>query len=52
METDRQVQETEKSTQEESPYEVYGWEFHKKPLLYALIMTAILYAFIFFFISI
>ena len=32
--------------------EPYGWEFHKKPLLYALILTALFYAFIFFYISI
>jgi len=37
---------------EESPYEAYGWEFHKKPLLYALILTVLFYAFIYFFISI
>jgi len=42
----------EKSPQEESPYEAYGWDFHKKPLIYALIVTAIFYAFIFFFIHI
>lgn len=38
--------------EEESPYEAYGWEFHKKPLLYALILTVLFYAFIYFFISI
>ncbi|HOJ58727.1 MAG TPA: hypothetical protein PK878_00445 [bacterium] len=37
---------------EESPYEAYGWEFHKKPLLYAFILTVLFYAFIYFFISI
>ncbi len=38
--------------EDESPYEAYGWEFHKKPLLYALILTVLFYAFIYFFISI
>lgn len=31
----------------EEQYESYGWEFHKYPLLYAGIMTAVFYAFIF-----
>ncbi len=42
----------EQSPPEESPYEAYGWDFHKKPLIYALIVTALFYAFIFFFINI
>ena len=37
---------------DESPYEAYGWEFHKKPLLYAFILTVLFYAFIYIFISI
>ncbi len=41
----------ENETQEESPYEAYGWEFHKKPLLYALIVSILFYAFVFIFVS-
>lgn len=31
----------------EQDYESYGWEFHKIPLLYSAILTALFYAFIF-----
>lgn len=37
--------------EEESPYDVYGWEFHKRPLLYAVILTVLFYAFVFFYIN-
>lgn len=53
MEQEPKVVENENDTpEEESPYEAYGWEFHKKPLLYALIISILFYAFIFIFISI
>ncbi|RJP21604.1 MAG: hypothetical protein C4527_23200 [Candidatus Omnitrophota bacterium] len=46
----------EENQESESPesyrYEAYGWEFHKKPLLYALILTVLFYLFIFFYISV
>jgi len=42
----------ERETSNESPYEAYGWEFHRKPLFYAALLTVLLYAFIFFFIRI
>ena len=35
--------------EEAPPYETYGWEFHKGPLLYAVILTVVFYAFIFFY---
>lgn len=38
--------------QKESPYDVYGWEFHKKPILYALVLTILFYAFVFFYINV
>lgn len=44
--------ENQEPIEEESPYEAYGWEFHKKPILYAAIMTALLYAFIFIYIRV
>ncbi len=31
--------------------ETYGWEFHKVPLLIALIITVIFYAFVYFFVN-
>ncbi|MGI6457804.1 MAG: hypothetical protein ACOX5R_19585 [bacterium] len=37
--------------EEESPYDAYGWEFHKRPLLYAVILTVLFYAFVFFYIN-
>jgi len=37
------------SPEEENPYEMYGWEFHKKPLIYAVIMTVLFYSFIIFY---
>ncbi|MBN2328336.1 MAG: hypothetical protein JXR73_14410 [Candidatus Omnitrophica bacterium] len=49
-EKDVDIQQNEE--QDESPYDAYGWNFHKKPLLYALILTVLFYAFIFFFINI
>jgi len=42
----------ERESSGESPYEAYGWEFHRKPLFYAVLLTVLLYAFIFFFIRI
>lgn len=36
---------------EQPQIEEYGWEFHKKPLLYALILTILFYAFITFYVS-
>jgi hypothetical protein len=42
----------ESTPTEENPYEEFGWDFHKKPLLYALILTALFYAFILFYINI
>lgn len=37
---------------DQSPFDIYGWEFHKKPMLYALIVTILFYAFIFWFVRI
>ena len=31
--------------------EPYGWDFHKVPLLIALVLTVIFYAFVYFFIN-
>lgn len=42
----------EETPDEENSYEEFGWEFHKMPLLYALILTALFYAFILFYIHI
>lgn len=44
--------QTEEQSVEENPYEAYGWDFHKKPLMYAAIITALFYAFVFFYVSI
>ena len=41
-----ETQQQNENNQEEK-YESYGWEFHKIPLLYAAVLTAIFYAFIF-----
>ncbi len=46
-----QVQPEQPPT-DENQYEAYGWEFHKKPLMYAAIITALFYAFVFFYVSI
>lgn len=32
---------------EEEVYESYGWDFHKIPLFYAAVLTALFYAFIY-----
>lgn len=32
-------------------YEAYGWEFHKKPLFIAAVITALFYAFVFFYVK-
>lgn len=44
--------QADQKTTEENPYEAYGWDFHKKPLMYAAILTALFYAFVFFYVSI
>lgn len=44
--------ENEQPTKEESPYDAYGWDFHKIPMIYAAITTALLYAFIYVYIKI
>jgi len=41
-----------KDLHEESPYDAYGWQFHKWPLLYALVLTVLFYAFVFFYINV
>ena len=46
-----QEQENDQVQNQESPYEEYGWEFHKIPLLSAAIVTFLLYAFIFFYVK-
>lgn len=38
--------------QEENQYEAYGWEFQKKPLLYAAIACVLFYAFVFFYVKV
>lgn len=38
--------------QNESPYDAYGWDFHKWPLIYAAILTVLFYAFVFFYINV
>ncbi|MGC9327113.1 MAG: hypothetical protein ACP5I1_05740 [Candidatus Hinthialibacter sp.] len=52
MADEKRANGNQEESQEQSPYEAYGWDFHKKPLLYALILTVLFYAFIFFFINI
>jgi len=47
-----QEQQQEPALEEQEQYESYGWDFHKTPLLYALVLTALFYAFIFFFFNI
>jgi len=37
---------------EESPYDAYGWQFHKWPLIFAAILTVVFYAFVFFYINV
>ncbi len=49
------MNDTQQEKQNEQPqeqYESYGWEFHKVPLLYAAILTAIFYAFVFIYFNI
>ncbi len=41
---------SEQAAEERPAQEPYGWEFHKVPLLIALVLTVIFYAFVFFFI--
>ncbi len=45
-------QDQQNDIAESHQYEVYGWEFHKKPLLYAGILTVLFYIFIFFYINV
>lgn len=50
--TDIQNNEQKDQLQDqESPYEEYGWDFHKIPLLFAAVVTFLLYAFIFFYVK-
>jgi hypothetical protein len=45
------VETANSETQDDNPYDAYGWEFHKRPLLYAVILTILFYAFVFFYIN-
>jgi len=51
MEDQKELQENQTEPEEPLPYEEYGWEFHKRPLLYALILTVLFYAFITFYVN-
>lgn len=47
-----QVKETQTPMQaetqtDESPYDVYNWEFHKTPILISVVLVVIFYAFVF-----
>ncbi|MDP8246453.1 MAG: hypothetical protein P9L94_20395 [Candidatus Hinthialibacter antarcticus] len=44
--------QVDKQSIDDNQYEAYGWDFHKKPLMYAAIITALFYAFVFFYVSI
>ncbi len=48
MEEQKQKNETqeERHQEEQECYEDYGWEFHKIPLIFALILTILFYVFI------
>ncbi|MBD3266471.1 hypothetical protein GF373_07350 [bacterium] len=37
--------------QQEHYIEEFGWEFHKKPLFFAAIVTGMLYLFVFFYVN-
>ena len=52
-ENEQQMEQKQKrDAQENYRYEAYGWEFHKKPLIYALVLTILFYLFIFFYINV
>lgn len=51
QETELDGEKTPVAEEHESPYEQYGWEFHKIPLLLAAVVTVLMYAFIFFYVN-
>lgn len=53
MNPEEEIRPSEEIPQEtdQSEPEPFGWEFHKGPLLIALILTVVFYAFVFFFVN-